>query len=267
MIISGCREKPQTNGNLVLIESFNSIDDQVYFAYHNYITDTGESLIITDNNDPKVVEVSYDGRFIRTFGNIGKGPCEFTMVTNPVYKDDKLFVYALGNAKVIVYNKSGECVKEIPIQDFIWQMTTDGNFIYAFSTRENDENLVRMYNMYGEFIKSFGNVLETEDLKLNYFEQNLNNLPKMTIYDDKVWLLHLYYPVLKIYSLHGELLNYYALNEFFDYQERLKNTDVTIGKSNSSGAIFIYRSLTVNDQGVYLEVHDDHLVVDYFNYL
>lgn len=261
IILTNCGDEVQSDSNLEYVDEFTSFEERIFFAYNNFIIDTKESLIVSDLNDAKVVEVSYDGNLIRSYGKKGRGPGEFELPSHPLYNDGKLFVYD-GGAKILVFEKSGQYLDEFRIEDFIFEITTDGKHFFAFSAREGEDGLIKVYDMEGKFVKSFGDVLESED-------SNLNNLPKMMVYDNKLWVLHLYHPVLKVYSLDGKLLNEYRLNEVFDYQERNEEkTRYTPEYSNLSGTTVIFKSITVNEEGVYLGLYNnnDDLIVDYFDH-
>ncbi|WP_018127765.1 BF3164 family lipoprotein [Balneola vulgaris] len=257
-----CFEKEVVKDNLELLSSTTEFSDELFFAYPKYIADTGVSLVITDLNDSKIVEVDYSGKLIRTYGQKGRGPGEYLMPSNPIMANDLLYISDAGNAKILTFESNGSFNNEIKISDPILEFTTNGEYLYAFTFNSVDDRLIKKYSMNGEFINSFGKLETTE-------ETSLNNITKLVIYNNELWVLHLYFPILKIYSLDGELIQKYNLSNAFDYSERFNQSKEKPKYSNVSGQKVIYQSITMNKDGIYLGIYDpsnNNIIADHFNF-
>ena len=78
--------------------------------------DKDEDIIVIDEKE--VIFKIYDknGKYLRTFGKRGQGPCEFQNAARVVLKGGKdIVVMDRGNNRFSYYSKEGECLKEIPL--------------------------------------------------------------------------------------------------------------------------------------------------------
>jgi hypothetical protein len=77
--------------------------------------DDQENIYALDMKEIKVKVYDKNGKFLRSFGKKGKGPCEIeTPIRMEMTRDGKIVIDDMGNNKLIFFGLAGTCVKELP---------------------------------------------------------------------------------------------------------------------------------------------------------
>lgn len=136
------------------LESVSSLKAEEYIASIRYVPlETTDSCFLGDiykiipwgdfyyvSDLEKVFLFSTDGKFLRKFGKKGRGPEEYTALTDFVVDPDNGDIYLLGLGKILVYSLDGKFLRSFEM-DVDWQVATfDGNghivFISAVAFEE-----------------------------------------------------------------------------------------------------------------------------------
>jgi hypothetical protein len=142
-------------------------DDENYMFYsaRNIALDSDENIYVLDSGNHRIQKFDKDGRFLQTIGKKGQGPGEFE---NPgdFFLDEQDSIYVLDSRKIKVFNEETDFMKEIilqnPLYDFF--IDTNGDIIGLANIRRNNENkqaVVRM-DASGKIVK---NLAEFSDVK------------------------------------------------------------------------------------------------------
>lgn len=105
------------------------------------------SFVLRSYNAP--LSLFEDHRMVRTFGAIGKGPCEYTIAQSFDISGDSLFVLSSAQSKIITYRLStGECLGELnagSLVDRSYLARVDGGFYigrYAYYAGTPDSTVM-----------------------------------------------------------------------------------------------------------------------------
>jgi hypothetical protein len=85
---------------------------------------------------------SEDGNFLHTFGKVGRGPDEFTMIHDFAVhpKKDMVLVLAMSPISVFYFTKAGEFIKRVPINENAVNIALQGdNIVLGYDTGSGKE--------------------------------------------------------------------------------------------------------------------------------
>lgn len=91
--------------------------------------DADDNLYVLDGDDGRVAVFDRSGRFVRQFGRRGEGPGEFRFPSHIAVTNDRhIVVLDRGNRALVVYTRSGEYLRNIPIDQ---SLGIGGRFLAA----------------------------------------------------------------------------------------------------------------------------------------
>ncbi len=259
LLLIFCNTNETKPSNLDFERSIVDVQDTIFFKYNNYIDMQDSIILVNDILGEQVNAISKSGDLLSKFGGSGRGPGEYVSPYISVLEGEKVYVYDGNLSKILVFNLNGKFIDEFLLKDSLYEFDIYEGKIYSFSFRKEDDKLIKIYNLNGDFIKSFGSPLALDA------EKNVNNLIKITVFKDKVYVLFLYYPVLKIFNLNGDLINSYNLLNDFDYLKRVNQSEVTNKTPNITSHQFIFKSMSVSDGGIFLGIYDQNPVFDFYD--
>lgn len=139
------------------------------------IVDDLRRVFIVDNGNKQVHYFGPDGKFIRSFGNEGRGPGEFMRAVGAALSHDGNTFYVLDspNARTVAYDiQDGNKSETIPLNDAAPSLGNDlldfnGQLILLGNYSIKDENL-HVINQNGDLNNSFGNFIDFSKFRHNY---------------------------------------------------------------------------------------------------
>jgi hypothetical protein len=225
-----------------------------------YILDYGQNLIFKFNNLDK---------YIYKIGRSGKGPGEFMGVNILSCYNNKICLFDVKNSKIQFFSNEGEYISSF-IHLFITHDLAyyKGN-IYANLRYDQDQNnpyvgssLITVFNEQGKIINGFG--------KFPFSDEYSTTLSKSTfkVYNNELYVLFRYYPILRKYSFGGQLLEEYQLNKV-NYESKIqKNYYFDNLKKNQStyDLVFLFFAFDVNEDGIFLALYSEDLIIDHYDF-
>lgn len=101
-------------------------DDKNYMFHRalNLALDSQENIFILDSGNHRIQKFDSRGRYLQTIGKRGQGPGEFE---NPqkLFLDDQDNIYILDSQKIKVFDRRGEFVKNILLQNNLYDFFVD----------------------------------------------------------------------------------------------------------------------------------------------
>lgn len=188
------------------------VDAEEMMFYDNHI-------LLTTSDDKKVIKVDTTFNVIKTFGNKGRGPGEFTGIGSFNIWQDSLYVADLGSMSFHVFSSDGRYHHSIPFYENYFPrtkfvMTEKGHFYYISQLPGNP---ITHLTLSGELINQFPTSQNASEKSFAYY----NNNGQLLKYKHSLLLVYHSKPLIKQYSLTGELLNTYSLKNLDVLQHRI----------------------------------------------
>jgi hypothetical protein len=164
-------------------------------------------FVITDiSNQISLSMFRNDGSFVTKVGTVGRGPNEFTFISdvdiNPI--NESIYIANVQHNNILVYNKNGVLIKTIKsstknIESGVnnmmrFKLTNEGILCYYENSYGNIENSFVLFDTSGTVIKEFSNKYPWERIEpgVGYSGENLfyrfnNQLYKKEIYCDTIF--------------------------------------------------------------------------------
>lgn len=176
---------------------------------------------------------SKNGAFVRTFGETGNGPGEYTSIEDVTYDKAKDLIYALcDNKRIITYDLNGNIKNENNLGFNAYALEFLGDRFYTLTHDENMGELVVMDN----------------DLKVinNYFNNSENELPHQLVHGlvkgDNAELLFIRYLDNNIYNIDDS--QQLKVKYQIDFGEKALTREDAAGKSTQE-----YKALLETKRG------------------
>ncbi|MCW9712236.1 6-bladed beta-propeller [Aliifodinibius salicampi] len=132
----------------------------------------------------------------------GKGPGEFTSVTDMSIINDSLYVYNETQAKILVFDHNKKFIRETKISEAsASHMAVDERSHFFLSTPSRSDPITK-FSAEGQQITTFGRNTIGEDSR--HYRRNSRML---FIYNDRLIAIGRSEPVLEVYSLEGTFLS------------------------------------------------------------
>jgi hypothetical protein len=255
--------------SLKLVNEFPSATQDSYITYINNIScDANGNIFITDWRSSTIHIFNMKGKPSGTVHRPGRGPGEFFYPNYSLFHQNLLHIYDTGNRRIVITDLEGK-----EINSFIFERNVptsftiaDGNYFmlpyYARipATASSDLSLIHVYDESGVKLYEFGSLPKMVENMLPIAAQ-----ARITAVDDQLFVLFTYYPILRVYSLKGEL----ELEYLFDKQryEHLIPQNYQSRSFSEQGANirYLFRGLTVDESGIYILHHNNPLRIDHFD--
>lgn len=252
--------------------SFPHDSTGIFLTYPTRIRHDAGEVFVLDFHANTILRFSADGTPLGTIGAPGQGPGEFQTSTDFLVHDDTVWVADAGNHRLQAFDREGHSLDVIswntPGRGFvraeneiIWQQGRSG-----FHSGEEEDNLFIRFDLDGREIEAFGSWIEFEpSLSFNVSNSFLD------INKNRVYALSAYYPLLRIYSTSGVLLNTLTFEPLTDwYKERVpENYNWEALSERNSGIIwtkFLFRTIRVTDDGIFVGLFErSQMMIDQFS--
>lgn len=194
-------------------------EDDFFYQPSDIEVDFKRSLIyVADSGNKRVVVFDFNGKYLKTVGNPGQGPGEFSKPTGIcVLEDSSLAVVDFGNRRIHIFNESGDFIraidcKSVPVADLIfyedriYTVSSHGTSGYNLNMRSKagTQPLVSILSEEGDLLKSI-TIKEFPDS--HPFIRALNHRVALTLSkDNKLFLPFFAMNVIQFFDLNGEKL-------------------------------------------------------------
>lgn len=230
---------------------------------------------ILDQHRPRLFRFDSDGNLQQSLGRDGAGPEEFDMpdyfAWDPVR--NKFVIIDAGNRRFqIVDIDNGSWQPEILDQQVPRNYVARDGKIYAFQADHfapaDDLPLITVSDYSGEITDQFGEMLQ-------YYDNNPAALSEVFIewYEDHIYVLFRRFPMVRKYTLDGELVREMHL-EVEDYEETSAHNR-NPGNYQEGGGLWtlqLFRGFSVNDDGIFVtlttqdNIGDGDIIFDHFDF-
>jgi len=255
-------------------------DDKVFMSYPiNLDMDESGNIYISDQYLSSLLKFSPSGEWLASISKPGHGPGEFTNQTEIRYYNGKIYINDQANRRIQWMTPEGRYLGEFKVIEIPKRFTLHQGKIYALnlnsylhwsSEKQKPNDLIWVLDEKGKRISAFGDHLD--------FDKNLsppdNLAPSVSdgfidIFDEHVYLLFNHYPILRIYTLAGELQKTIRF-EGMNYAKRVpgnyewKNFQRKIEKLPFKA---LFNAFNVNKQGIFIEVRNfEGFLIDQFDH-
>jgi len=229
--------------------------------------DINRNIYVLDSQANKIFVFDKHGKKRNEIGRRGQGPGEFLVpISMTVYKD-KIAVYEIGSKRVQFLNTNGKYINTFKTMSSLYPLRINKEFVFGITSKRSKDfkNFINVFNVKGEKVNEFGEVLP--------YENFLVNRALLAYYNDKLYTAFRFHPELRVYSLKGKLENFTKFKKM-DYREYTKGNydpkNYKIINSRFNLEIF-FNAMVVNKWGVFLSHPMDiktrkGLVIDQFDH-
>jgi len=254
-----------------LLKTWPTETDSILLAQPTQLEiDEKMNIYVCDFMANTIIKYGNTGDFITKIGQKGHGPGEFIQQSVFSLNEERLFVVDQAHRRIQIF-------------------TTDGTFQYSFKTFTSPTSLIcfneKLYtyaperffvtankkiplinviDTNGRVISKFGDFLSFNNSIVSFASNCL-----LKFYDNRLFVLFQYYPLLRIYSPEGKLMQEIQFDEL-DYKKlapgNYKWEYFTNKNSISFPFRWIFRAFDVNDDGVFIGLFADDLIIDWFTH-
>lgn len=256
------------------INEFPSLSDTMFLAQPTQIQlDKEKNVYAIDFKQNCIFVFDSTGKFINKIGEKGSAPGEFDAPSEFNYVNGKLFVYDPQNGRFQILDKHGNYHTSFKVFQMLNSFVVSPSSENIFAVLNSDVNtflpfnpgLMSIINKDGEITKGFGDYLFSEKKLTTLLSSSL-----MRFYDEKLYVLFEYYPILNIYDTNGELIRQIELggNEN-DYLKRIElnyKWDKLQKNQSYYSARILFTSFEVTKKGIYAGLIDDNLIIDHYSH-
>jgi hypothetical protein len=196
-----CNKEKQTRQpiSLTVNKRITQFNDTTFFTSADAMVYGDSSLYIASDKTHKIYQLGSSMNLIGSMGRKGKGPGEFTEITDMCFANDSLYVYDRAQAKIVVYGRNNRLTREIGVHEaYCFSLTVDRQSHIFLSTPERDHPITEL-NARGQKIRSFG-----QNIVGKTSRHFLRNQFMLFIYKNKLVAVSLSEPMAKVYSLDGK---------------------------------------------------------------
>ena len=195
--------------------SFPPETDDVLLIYPTgFQWDEEDNIYVIDMNQSAIIQYTASGNFIKKIGRRGEGPAEFEMPHKFFYDNKMLFIVDQGNRRVQILNSEGEYLSSFKLLRLIRNIAHFDNTIIGQQLYRQPEiegfSLLTKYNHKGEILDSFGEPIN-KTVRISKLPPSASKV-MLKIYNEKIYALFWYYPVMQVYAFNGELLKTYKFD-------------------------------------------------------
>jgi hypothetical protein len=247
----------ESDSTLLIFPTGLQIDEQDY-------------IYVIDQNMNAIIKYSLEGKVVREIGRRGQGPGEFGMPHEFVYDKNKIFVVDQGNRRVQILNSSGEYLSSFKLFRLIINIAHFNDTIVGqqlYDRYEFDKfKLITMYDHNGSIKGSFGDPIN------NII--GISGLPpvasdvKLRIYNDHIFAMYQYFPLLQVFSFDGKLIKTYKFNDKVYRNLVPGNYEIKriLAQPDYTDLRFLFLAFDVSDNGIFLCLYKDDIEIHHFDF-
>lgn len=246
--------------------SFPTDEKKVFISYPTFmVMDQDSNLIIADNMGCQILKFSLSGKVLKIFGRQGQGPGDLLYPNSISCGNNKIFVTEAGNSRIQIFDSNGNYLSSFKVTSPPKSMDYYDGKIYAINISLYDEKepLVAVYNSKGKILKKFGELVKFKD-NLHPYTSNAF----LKIYNDRLYVLFTYYPLLRIYNLNGDLLKVYDFKKR-GYKDRVpENYEWSKLKAGKKvlHTKYLFKAFDVNREGIFIALYDKDIIIDHYGF-
>ncbi|MTI89301.1 MAG: hypothetical protein FH748_15200 [Balneolaceae bacterium] len=255
--------------NLVEVDS-NSYTNSLFVYPVDIEKDKEGNLYISDQMGSQIVKLGRN-QSVQIIGSKGRGPGQYDLQSDISIDGDKLIVNDQNNLRLQYFNFAGEYIRSFLYDEYISDFIAYNKYLYSYIARPglttktnlNKKKLIHVFDEFGKKVNEFGEHLTILDnLPLNASDCLIE------VYDNKIYVLFKFFPIMRVYSLEGKLLDEYNLQKEFNYQEMTpQNYDPATYKDPAIMATrYLFRAFDVTQKGIYVGLFSEELKIDLFNF-
>jgi len=243
-------------------ESEQFLANPVSFAFSE------DKIFVADQQRSKIYVFDYKGNFLREIGRPGSGPNEFMILGNISYYKNHLYVNDFGNGRFTQVNLDNDSMTSVfPLKlpsEFV--VTDEGIFMKYLISEKTDEpgqiNLISHYDFEMNLINQFG----------QYLSEQVNGMTPggsalhMKVYDNKLYLLFEYYPILKVFSLEGNLIESITLSDVYHTQIQKNYSLGAYANPSYLDLRSIFGGFVITEKEIIVYTYDEDYMMDVFTH-
>ncbi|MDR9417911.1 6-bladed beta-propeller [Gracilimonas sp.] len=230
-------------------QEFLVFGDSVFYDGVERFARSDETFYVADKS-ARIFRLNKNIQLLGVIENIGRGPGEFTFVSDISFSRDSLYVFSRSQAKIVVFDNKDQFIREIPIEKFggARHMEVGQNGLIYLSTPFSDKPIT-IFNSNGEKIKSFGEqTADPEDFNVYRNERIL------ALHNDKLIAASPSDPLIWVYDLEGKLL--YKLNiDHPKLENRIAEIKDSYEKPSPQGGymlVILFEDITIHNDNLYV---------------
>ncbi|MCY3629586.1 MAG: hypothetical protein OXI05_02295 [Bacteroidota bacterium] len=239
---------------------FVEVVGQDYFMEHVWtMQKVGDLLYLSGAGYPYVFALDNDLEIIRTIGDGGKGPGEFSEWPNSFFvTGDRVYGYDAGPNRVQIFSLDGEYLYSFRLdpKHKIWShgLSVDklGN-VYVATIFPQDPHSVAKLDSSGTLSKTFGELLETSYSEM--LNRQLNARLITLVGSEYLLTIGHSVPLVEKFSLDGELLQSSDLSDTPYFSEKIQESTDYYSSNLASGpvaTISLVRSIATTNTRMYI---------------
>jgi hypothetical protein len=185
---------------LTAVKKITQFNDTTFFRDMSSMLLADSSLYV-DGTD-KIYRLGPHMRLTGSMGRKGKGPGEFTAITDMDFVNDSLYVYDRIQAKILVYDANNHFAREIGVQEaYSFSFAVDRQDNIFLSTPQSN-HLITELDAHDTKIRTFGQ--NTIEKNSPHFERNGRML---FIHNKDLIAVGKSEPLVAVYHLNGTLIH------------------------------------------------------------
>jgi len=187
-----------------------------------------------------------------------------------VYDKNKLFVVDQGNRRVQILNSSGEYLSSFKLFKLIRNIAHFNDTIVGQQQYDQDEidkfKLITMYDHNGSIKGSFGDPIN-RIVGISALPPTASAV-KLRIYNNKIFVLYRYYPLLQVFTFDGKLIKTYEFDDKVYRNLVPGNYEIKkiLAQPNYTDLRYLFLAFDVNENGMFLCLYKDDIEIHHFDF-
>lgn len=244
-----CKEEP-IKRNTIVLEADQQVSMLGGSTFFDGLTEIvyRNGIIYMADNSPRIFRLDSGLKIVKQIYSIGKGPGEFTSISDIDYDKDSLYVFTRSQGKIIVYDSTSTFIRELSVKDIAGRdMTIKNNKIYLstpFARRP-----ITIFDIMGNKIKTFGQQTANQESYNVYRNERM-----LLINHDKLIAVSPSEPVIWIYDLDGKLISKKRIEHPL-LKDRIDHIEEFHSKPSSNGGLalaFLFEDAVIFEDKLYL---------------
>lgn len=226
-----------------------------------------EMIYVSDQDASQIHVFDYKGNLIRQIGRKGSGPGEFLILGEIAYSDNHLFVNDFGNGRLAEINLESNETEYVFPQPQPNKFIVYNHKIYMTHLVRGDQDinqlpLIWKYDLDMNLERKFGDFLTDQVEGMTGGASELN----MKVFNDRLYVLFQYYPLLRIYSLEGKLIDTINLNQYYGDKAEPNYAPDTFADPSYLDLESLFGGFDVTDEGIFIYPYNEQYIIDFFNH-
>jgi hypothetical protein len=199
---AACNKQQKQPVVLTAVQKITQFNDTTFFTGTSAMLFTDGHLYMAAGKGSKIYQLGSQLNIIGSMGSKGKGPGEFTGITDLKFANDSLYVYARTQAKIAVYDENNHFVRGTGIHEtYGFSFAVDKQSHIYLSTAERKHPITEL-DAHGNRIRTFGNNTIGKDSR-----HVLRNERMLFIHNNKLIAVPPSEPFVAVYTLEGERIH------------------------------------------------------------